>query len=516
MIWIVEIKMMQETGTFEVKRTTSARLRRKIKRVRAERRRRKLERRARQWAGGLELTGGGSGLIDAVGVPLLRLLAETSGLRGRLSQALARKDFAPGHDRGQVLTDMAVGLALGASSVAGAMRQVAQAAPVLEAVAAPVTAWRAFEEIDDAALEAIAKARAAHRKRIWEHLAARPEGFPQVEVAGHVWAGWVVVDLDSSLVECHSDKQGAAPTWKKHIFGMHPLLGSIANTGELAVIRLREGNAGANTAADNIEVAAAVVAQIPARWRRKVIFRIDGAGATKELLAWIKNTAAARGHDWRYCVGFDVTEPVRKAIVKVPKKAWAAALTPDSKVRPGAHTTEITGLLTLADGWPEGMRILARTEPLHPRHHTNASEVEKKRGQRFQAIATDLPGHHYPRTDAFARHHAIVEDDVKDAKALGLKTLPFYRFAANQAWCTAVALATDLLAHLRLLALDHHEQLRRATPGRLRQALLRVPARLARRARKRLLRLPDDHPHTGDLILAWQRIQHLSNALSPP
>ncbi|MFI7126839.1 transposase [Nonomuraea sp. NPDC050153] len=109
-----------------------------------------------------------------------------------------------------------------------------------------------------------------------------------------------------------------------------------------------------------------------------------------------------------------------------------------------------------------------------------------------------------------------MEDDVKDAKTFGLKTLPFYRFAANQAWCTAVALAADLLAHLRLLTLDHHEQLRKATPGRIRQALLHVPARLVRRARKRLLRLPDDHPHTGDLILAWTRVRQLSHSLSPP
>ncbi|MFI7126838.1 transposase [Nonomuraea sp. NPDC050153] len=369
MIWIVEIKFMQETGTFKVKRTAPAGLRRKIKRVRTERRRRKLDKRARRWAGGLELTGGGSGLIGAVGVPLLRLLAEGSGLRGRLSAALAKKGFAPGHDRGQVLVDMAVGLALGATSVAGAIRQVAQTGPVIGPVASPVTAWRAFDEVDQAALEAIAAARAAHRRLIWEHLAARPEGFPQVEVAGHVWDGWIVVDLDSSLVECHSGKQGAAATWKKHIFGMHPLLGSIANTGELAVVRLREGNAGANTAADNIEVAAAVVAQIPARRRKKVIFRIDGAGATKELLAWIKTTAAGHGYDWRYCVGFDVTEPVRRAIAKVPADVWAAAITPEGTVRPGAHVTEITGLLTLADGWPGGMRILARTEPLHPRHH---------------------------------------------------------------------------------------------------------------------------------------------------
>jgi hypothetical protein len=53
-----------------------------------------------------------------------------------------------------------------------------------------------------------------------------------------------------------------------------------------------------------------------------------------------------------------------------------------------------------------------------------------------------------------------------------------------------------------------HESLP-TNPGRLRQ--LNVPARLARRARKRLIRLCDDNPHQDDLILAWQKVRALGN-----
>ncbi|MGI5285798.1 transposase [Nonomuraea polychroma] len=195
----------------------------------------------------------------------------------------------------------------------------------------------------------------------------------------------------------------------------------------------------------------------------------------------------------------------RIAIAKVPKNAWAAALTPDGEIRPGAQVAEITKLLDLADGWPDGMRLLARTEPLHPRHHKQASAIEKQRGQRFQVVAHDLPGHHYPRLDAFTRNHAGVESVIKDAKNLGLRRFPFFKMAANQARCVAVMLAAELVAWLRLLALDHHATLSKASPATLRDTLLNVPARLARRARKRLIRLPDDHPHTTDLILAWAK-----------
>ncbi|GLX02750.1 hypothetical protein Misp02_68360 [Microtetraspora sp. NBRC 16547] len=189
------------------------------------------------------------------------------------------------------------------------MHKVARAEPVIGTVASTVTAWRAFDKLDDTALAKVAQARAAHRRLIWQHLATRPQGFPQVQVAGQVWDGWLVIDVDATLVACHSGKQGAAPTYKKHIFGLHPIVVTVANTGEILTIYLRKGNSGSNTAADHITVLRAAVAQIPARYRKNIIFRCDGAGATKDLLNWITSEAAERGCDWRYSVGFDVTQP---------------------------------------------------------------------------------------------------------------------------------------------------------------------------------------------------------------
>lgn len=496
-----------------MKHRRPVKLRKKIKRAIERKRRRRLEKRTSRWSQGLELTGGASGLIGAVGAPLLRLLAEESGLRAGLSATLTRSGFVPGHDRGQVLVDVAIALALGAISVAGAVAALQQSQVVLQTVASTPTAWRAFEELDAVALAKITKVRAVLRRAIWARLAARPGGFPWVAVAGQVWHGWIVLDVDASLVESHSDKEGAAPTYKKHIFGLHPIIVSVANTDEVLAVLLRKGNAGSNTVADHVVVLREAVAGLPARYRRKIIFRADGAGATKDLLAWIKAEAACHGYDWRYSVGFDVTEPVREAITQVPADVWAPAVTPEGKVRRGAQVTEITGLLDLADGWQTDMRLLARTEPLHPRHRKQASAVEQQRGQRFQVTATDLAGNRYPRLDAFHRNHAGVEAVIKTSKDLGLRRLPSYSFAFNQAWCIIVAIAADLLAWLRHLALDHHPDLRKATPATLRRTLLGAPARLVHRARKRLIRLCDDHPHQADLILAWTKIRALS---TPP
>lgn len=467
-----------------------------------------MEQRTARWTSSLELSGSTAGLVPAVGVPLLRLLAEESGLRAGLSKALDRKDFHPVHDRGQVVCDVAVALAHGATSVAATVSVLGQAEVVCGPAASTATAWRVFHDLDAAVLARLAAARAVQRRKVWAALAARPAGFPWLKVAGHSWHGWIVVDVDASLVESHSDKQGAEPTFKKHIFGLHPIVVSVANTGEVLAVLLRKGNAGSNTVTDHIAVLTEAVAQIPAAYRKKIIFRAGGAGATKDLLAWIKAEAAEHGNTWHYSVGFDVTEPVRTAIGQIPADVWAPALTAEGTVRRGAYTTEITGLLELADGWPAGQRTLARTEPLHPKHRKQASETEKRRGQRFQAVATDLPGHHYPKLDAFHRNHATVETVIKDAKNLGLTRLPSYYLAFNQAWCIAVAIASDLLAWLRLLTLDHHPQLTKATPDTLRD-LLHVPARLVHHARRRLLRLPAGHPHAGDLTHAWQKIRAL-------
>ena len=72
--------------------------------------------------------------------------------------------------------------------------------------------------------------------------------------------GPLVIDLDATLVTSHSEKEQAAPTFKRG-FGFHPLCAFVDHgpdgTGEPLEVMLRPGNAGSNTAADHITVARA-------------------------------------------------------------------------------------------------------------------------------------------------------------------------------------------------------------------------------------------------------------------
>ena len=70
-----------------------------------------------------------------------------------------------------------------------------------------------------------------------------PAGFPWLEIAGKTLAGWLVIDMDATLVTASSDKEGAAATWKKG-YGFHPLGAWLANTRECLAMPRRPGNAG--------------------------------------------------------------------------------------------------------------------------------------------------------------------------------------------------------------------------------------------------------------------------------
>ena len=111
--------------------------------------------------------------------------------------------------------------------------------------------------------------------------------------------------------------------------------------------------------------------------------------------------------------------------------------------------------------------------------------------------------------DARHRSHVHVENDVKQAKDLGLNRWPSRQWSINVAWTQVVALASNLLACFRHLALPEGE-LRDAAPKLLRHRLLHLPARLTRGQRKRWLHLRADWPWVDDLVNAWRAVKALA------
>ena len=297
------------------------------------------------WDHALKVTGDGDGLVGHAGAVLLRKLADRVGLTGALGPTLARAGKFPLVDRGVALVSMAVAIALGATSM-NDIAVLAHQEPVLGAAPSDTTVRRTLELADDKTLDRIARARARVRAHVWSLIAATPAGFPWLAVAGKLLAGWLVIDLDATLITAHSDKEGAAPTFKKG-YGFHPLGAWLANTAESLAMLLRPGNAGSNTFADHLSVLTAAIRQIPARMRSRLLVRVDGAGASHELIGHLLSLSS-RYRTVLFTCGWAITEADEQAIRLLSAAAWQAAVDQDGTVQEDKHVAEITCLLSRA------------------------------------------------------------------------------------------------------------------------------------------------------------------------
>ena len=330
----------------------------------------------------------GSGVVSQAGGVTLVETLRVSGLDAGLSRALARwRKPTATHDPAKVVCDLALSLAVGGDCLADVA--VLRAEPgVYGPVASDPTVSRTIDALaGDASrvLAAINAARAQARAHVWG-LAGQhaPDHGADADRP-------LVVDVDATLVTAHSEKEQAAPTFKRG-FGFHPLWAFVDHgpegTGEPLAVLLRPGNAGSNTAADHIGVIRDALRQLPShrpgvRPGRRVLIRTDAAGATHDVLDWLVSRRLS------YSVGFTLPEDTERLLRRIPTSVWAPAYDADREVRDGAWVAELTGLLDLS-GWPKGMRVIARKERPHPGAQLRITDID---GMRVTAFATNTrPG----------------------------------------------------------------------------------------------------------------------------
>ena len=317
----------------------------------------------------------------------------------------------------------------------------------------------------------------------------------------------LVIDLDATLVTAHSEKEQAAPTFRRG-FGHHPLCSFLDHGpeggGEPLAVMLRAGNAGSNTAADHIAVARQALAQLPGhrpgvRPGRKVLIRTDGAGASHAFLDWLHRRRLS------YSIGFGLPDNTPQLLEKIPADVWTPAHDANDQIRDGAWVAELTGLLDLTS-WPEGMRVIARKERPHPGAQLRITDAD---GLRVTAFATNTTRGQLAALELRHRRRARAEDRIRCAKDTGLTNLPLHDFDQNQIWCAIVALACELTAWMQTLALPGLPA-RRWEPKRLRTRLFTVPSTLARTGRRHLLHLADHHPWATAVSEAIARLRGLT------
>jgi hypothetical protein len=442
---------------------------------------------------------GGDQVVAHVGLHALGALADRLGLGEALSARIAMTgERVALHDRGKVLVQSMLMLAGGGQCCADIEHLRVQAALFGE-VPSDSTLYRTFRGIDPSTLAGLWEAMAETRAKVWRRSSATTGTAP------------VVLDIDASLVEVHSEhKEGTASSYKGG-FGFHPMLCFADATGEALAAILRPGNATANAIADHLAVLDAALAQLPAEiavghhagddpadMRRAVMVRTDSAGCSRFV-------HGCRARNVGFAVVARQNPSIHAAISKVQddEAGWAPALRQDGELRAGSSVRELTEHLDLRD-WPPGTRLIVRREPLHPGAQTSL----------FASVEFRYWGHYTDQTgdavtlDAHMRAHAHVEDHIARLKDSGLLRFPFVDLDANRAWLAAVCFAADLVRWFQLLCLAGH--LATAQPKRLRWTLWHTPARLVRTARRRVVRILDGWPTAPELLAAYQHLAHIT------
>ena len=443
---------------------------------------------------------GGDGVVAHVGLHALGSFGDRLGLGDCLSAKVkATGERAPLHDRGKVLVQAMLMLAGGGEACSDI--EVLRAQPALfGSVPSDSTLYRTLRRLDPATVAGLDEAMAETRAKVWQRSSAT------------TGSAAVVLDIDASLVEIHSEnKEGTGPTYKGG-FGFHPMMCFADATGEALAGVLRPGNAGANTVIDHLAVLDAAVAQLPdgiaaghrsgddaALVGRAVRVRADSAGCTHGFVH------GARARNIGFAVVARSCAQIHSAIVAtvVADRRWEPATRQDGEIRDGSAVAEITDLVDLG-AWPEGTRLIVRREPLHPGAQTTL----------FPSLLFRYWGHYTDAAgdpvvlDAHMRAHAHVEDHIRRLKSSGLLRFPFCDLEANQAWLALVRYGADLVRWFQLLCLSGPIAI--AEPKTLRWQLWHTPARIVRRSRRNIVRILDHWPSAEVVLDAYQRVAALT------
>jgi hypothetical protein len=442
---------------------------------------------------------GGVGVVAHVGLHAVGSLADRLDLGAELSSAIPWAGRGvPVYDRGNILVHMSLVLAGGGEACTD-IEHLGLSSGLFGSVCSDTTAARVFSEISEGTRASIGLAIARVRERVWSRLPVGTGSDP------------VVLDIDASLVEIHSENKENAAAHYKGGYGFHPMFCFADATGEMLSGVLRPGNAGANNARDHIRVLDEAIGQLPGPIAvghrdgddrglvdRRLIVRADSAGNTREFLE-----ACKARH-----VGFFVTArkntQVSEAVFDaIGVEVWAPALNtvrgPRRQDGKGAVVADLSSLVDLS-GFPPGTRFIVRREP---RHEGASVTLFESWEYRYHGFYTDQDGDP-AELDKMMREHAHVEQHIQRLKDSGLCRFPFRDFNANETWMMTVGLAADLVCWFRLLCLKG--PWRNARLKSLRWNLFHIPGRLVRKSRQRIVRIIDGWPAAEVLAEAYRHI----------
>ncbi|SRR6266498_3484511 len=305
----------------------------------------------------------------------------------------------------------------------------------------------------------------------------------------------VFVDIDSTHRRVYGyTKQGAAVGRLAGKRTLHPLLAVVSTPlarPVVAGIRMRRGrSADVRGAGRFVAETLATVKSIGVTGT--VVVRGDAKFYSADVVAACTRASAHVS----FTTGSNPS--VDAAIAAIPDQAWTAIHYPNAFVDEDtgelisdAEVAEVpyTAFTSRPKRWQvPGRLIVRRVKRLNPRSEAGQGELFDV--WRHHAVFTTSPFQTL-QAETHHRGHAVVEQVIADGKASALAHLPSASFQANAAWAVLWAIAHNLTRAAGVLASPFHAK---ATTATIRAHLVNAPARLARRARRLTLHLPERWP----------------------
>ena len=282
----------------------------------------------------------------------------------------------------------------------------------------------------------------------------------------------LTIDLDSTVCETYGlGKEGARRHGYTGQRGYHPLLAVAADTGDVLMVRLRQGRANTARGADH--------------FLRETVGRVRYAGATGQLTVRADSgfythamVAVCRKMDVRYSITIRQHQSLRNLIEAIPEKDW----TPIPYWMDGGADvaeTEYTPFQHEPDAAPARL-IVRRVKP------APGSQLALLTDYSYHACITDREGDTL-ELEADHRRHAEIENAIRDLKyGVGLNHLPSGRFPANAAWLAVQVMAHNLARWTARIGLGELV----VTTKTLRRRFFSLAGRITRKARRLTLHLP--------------------------
>ena len=230
--------------------------------------------------------------------------------------------------------------------------------------------------------------------------------------------------------------------------------------------------------------------------------RADSAFCTREFIHAFADAGA-----W-YSVTIPQWKTVTRAITGIKPEAWVGIHYTDAVFEEetgewisDAEVAEVP--FTAFTSHPKDQQvscrlIVRRVKRLNPRGKDGQDELFST--YRFHPFITNST---LPLLEADQRHrgHAIIEQVMAELKGNALAHLPSGKFQANSAWLECAVLAFNISR-----AAAHASGMHTARMPTIRNRLILIPARVARRSRRDYLHYPTRWPWQHQFQTLWDRV----------